>query len=147
MEYAIYKLASESHHSYPIRKGEYMWTSKGRIILDEGLIRRFLKLLERKFQSERLYEFRQGLKRNDGLSMRQEITIAKIEVNSLAEYCKTIGCVQNRVLINSSDYVARIKRTKSEITNPDKLSEPSCHAQLGSLSSRFPHSRLFYNAD
>jgi CRISPR-associated protein Cas1 len=88
VEYAVYKLAiDEPKHGRIIRKEEYAWTREGRIILDDGLIRRFLELLERKFQSERPYKFKHGIKRRDGLSMCQEITIAKIEVHSLAEYC------------------------------------------------------------
>lgn len=87
MEYAVYKIVFRSNHSHPIKKNEYTWTREGRIILDEGLIRRFLELLERKFQSERLYAFKHGLKRTDGLSMCQEITIVKIFVQNLVEFC------------------------------------------------------------
>lgn len=87
VEYSVYKIASESNHNYPIKKNEYAWTREGRIILDEELIRRFLELLERKFQSERLYVFKHGPKRTDGLSMCQELTIAKITVQNLSEFC------------------------------------------------------------
>ena len=88
VEYAVYKLAvEEPTHGRMIRKDEYAWTREGHIILDSGLIRRFLELLERIFQTERLYKFRHGIKRKDGMSMCQEITIAKIGIHSLAEYC------------------------------------------------------------
>ena len=56
-------------------------------MLEDYLIRRFLEILERKFQSERLYKFKQGIKRRDGLSMCQEITIAKIQTTQLVEFC------------------------------------------------------------
>ena len=47
----------------------------------------FLELLERTFQKERRYEYRHGLKTKDGLKFVQEITIAKIAVTNLAEFC------------------------------------------------------------
>lgn len=87
VEYAVYKIASDTNHEHRMRKDEYAWTREGRIILDEGLVKRFLELLERKFQNERPYKFNHGLRRNDGLSMCQEITIAKIYVQGLADYC------------------------------------------------------------
>ena len=98
VEYAVYKIASGTNHEHPIRKEEYAWTREGKVILDEELIRRFLEVLERKFQSERPYKFKHGLKRRDGLSMCQEITIAKITVQQLAEDCKTNNS-SNRVAV------------------------------------------------
>jgi CRISPR-associated protein Cas1 len=44
-------------------------------------------MLERTFQSERRFEFRHGAKTQDGLKNVQEITVAKIMVQNLAEYC------------------------------------------------------------
>ena len=85
VEYSAYKMASDTNHMHPIRKNEYTWTREGRVILDSNLVRRFLELLERKFQSERLYRFKHGIKRKDGMSMCQEITIAKIQTQNLAE--------------------------------------------------------------
>ncbi len=38
-------------------------------------------------QKERRYAFRHGLKTKDGLKSCQEITIAKIAVQNLADYC------------------------------------------------------------
>ena len=87
VEYAVYKIASDSNHNYPISKRDYTWTKVGRIVLEEDLIRRFLELLERKSQSERPYKFKHGIKRRDGLSMCQEITIAKIQTSQLTEFC------------------------------------------------------------
>lgn len=86
-EYAVYKMASNTKHENSIRKDEYAWTREGCIVLDRALVRRFLELLERKFQSERLHSFKHGLKRRDGMSMCQEITIAKIAVQDLGELC------------------------------------------------------------
>ena len=88
VEHAVYKIVvEESNHGRSIKKNEYAWTREGKIILDSGLIQRFLELLERLFQSERLCSFKHGLKRKDGMSMCQEITIVKIHVQSLADYC------------------------------------------------------------
>ena len=87
-EFAVYKIAvEEPKHGRIISKKDYAWTREGKIILDSNLIRRFLELLERIFQNERPYKFRHGLKMNNGMSMCQEITIAKISVLGLAEYC------------------------------------------------------------
>jgi len=92
--YAVYKIASDTNHNHPITKRDYAWTREGRVVLDDDLIRRFLELLERKFQSERPYKFKHGIKRRDGLSMCQEITIAKINVQTLADFCR--GCAQRQ---------------------------------------------------
>jgi CRISPR-associated protein Cas1 len=88
VENAVYKLAvEEPKHGRMIRKDEYAWTREGKIILDSDLIRRFLEMLERIFQRERPYRFKHGLKMKSGLSMCQETTIAKIQVQELADYC------------------------------------------------------------
>ena len=55
--------------------------------MDYSLIKRFLEILERTFQQERRFEFRHGAKTSDGLKNVQEITVAKIMVQNLAEYC------------------------------------------------------------
>lgn len=54
--------------------------------MDYSLIKRFLERLERSFQMERRYDFRHGMKTLDGLKLCQEITIAKIAVQSLADF-------------------------------------------------------------
>jgi hypothetical protein len=98
VEYAVYKLAvEEPKHGRMIRKNEYAWTREGKIILDSGLIRQFLELLERIFQTERLHKFKHGIKRKYGMSMCQEITIAKIAVVNLAEF-STISIVSVSLL-------------------------------------------------
>ncbi len=51
--------------------------------MDSGLIQRFLEVLERKFQSEREFVFKQGRKMKNGMSMCQEITIIKISIQEL----------------------------------------------------------------
>ena len=82
VDYAVYQTQEEG-----IKRKEYAWSREGRVFLDTNLIRRFLVLLSSKFDSERLYKSKQGLKRADGLAMCQEITIAKIDIQNLADYC------------------------------------------------------------
>lgn len=52
-------------------------------MLNDGLIKQFLELLERKFQDERRYAFKHGIHPRDGMSMYQEISIDKITVQKL----------------------------------------------------------------
>ena len=70
-----------------IKRKEYAWSREGKAFLDTNLIRRFVELLSTKFDSERLYKSKHGLKRADGLAMCKEITIAKIDIQNLAKYC------------------------------------------------------------
>nr|AIF08532.1 CRISPR-associated Cas1 family protein (cas1) [uncultured marine thaumarchaeote KM3_31_E07]AIF08604.1 CRISPR-associated Cas1 family protein (cas1) [uncultured marine thaumarchaeote KM3_31_F07] len=82
VDYAVFKTQEQR-----IKKKEYAWSREGKVFLDTNLIRRFLVLLSSKFDSERLYKSKQGLKRADGLAMCKEITIAKIDIQNLADYC------------------------------------------------------------
>ena len=82
VDYTVYQMQERG-----IKKKEYAWSREGRVFLDVNLIRRFLVLLSSKFDSERLYKPKKGLKRADGLAMCKEITIAKIDIQNLAEYC------------------------------------------------------------
>jgi len=70
-----------------ISKKQYAHTRDGNVALEYDLIRKFLELLERAFQSERRYEYRHGAKTQDGLKWVQKITIAKITIQYLTEYC------------------------------------------------------------
>ena len=82
VDYSVFKTQEQG-----IKRKEYAWSREGRVFFDTNLIRRFLELLSTKFDSERLYKSRHGLKRADGLAMCQEMTIAKIDIQNLAEYC------------------------------------------------------------
>jgi CRISPR-associated protein Cas1 len=86
VEYSVYKFANQ-HEGRRIRMKDYAFTREGKVVLDSDLIRRFLEVLERKFLSERPYRFKHGMKTMDGMSMCQEITIAKIYVQNVADYC------------------------------------------------------------
>jgi len=87
VEYSVYKLAITHNKTQLIKKREYTWTREGSVVMDSGLIRRFLEILERTFQTERLYKLKHGVKMKDGMSMCQEITITKIFVNNMIDYC------------------------------------------------------------
>ena len=88
VESTVYQLAIvEPYQGRIIKKSEYAWTREGKIVMDNSLIQRFLQMLERKLKNERLYRYKSGIKRRDGLSMCQELTIAKIAVSNLADFC------------------------------------------------------------
>jgi len=87
VEFSVYKLANSITTNQTIKLKDYAVTREGKVVMDYNLIRRFLELLERTFQKERRYELRPGAKTSDGLKSCQEITIAKITVQNLADYC------------------------------------------------------------
>ncbi len=87
VDYTVYKIANNVNTKQRIYLKDYARTKNGTIVFDYSLIRRFLEMLERTFQQERRYEFRHGAKTQDGLKNVQEITIVKIMVQNLAEYC------------------------------------------------------------
>jgi len=86
VECAVWKI-SEAKSKNRISRKQYSHTREGFVVLEYDLIRKFLELLERTFQKERRYEYRHGAKTRDELKSVQEITIAKIVVTNLAEYC------------------------------------------------------------
>jgi len=84
---SVWKIANHRDSRKRIKLNELANDRNGTIRMNYDLIRRFLELLERNFQKERRYEFRHGSKTQDGLKSVQEITVAKIMVQNLAEYC------------------------------------------------------------
>jgi len=92
VDYSVWKIAISN--SIAPRKRQYAYTKQGKVVMSYELIKNFLELLERTFQKKRRYESRfGGAKTRDGLRSCQEITIAKIAVQNLADYCtgKTIS--------------------------------------------------------
>ena len=87
VDYTVFKIANNKDKNQRIRLDEFTHTREGVIVMEYDLIRKFLELLERTFQQDRRYEFRHGAKTKDGLKNVQEITIAKIMIQNLAEYC------------------------------------------------------------
>jgi len=86
VECAVWKM-SEAKSRNRISKKQYAFTREGKVVLDSELIKRFLEVLERTFQKERKYDYKFGLKTRDGLKSVQEITVAKITVQSIADFC------------------------------------------------------------
>jgi CRISPR-associated protein Cas1 len=86
VDYAVWKL-SDAKSSNRISKKQYAHTRDGTVVLEYNLIRKFLELLERTFQKEKQYDYRHGKKTRNGLKSVQEITIAKIMIQNLAEFC------------------------------------------------------------
>ena len=70
-----------------ISQKQYSHTRDGTIVLEYNLIRKFLETLERVFQKERKYHYKHGAKTTSGLKSIQEITVAKIMIQNLAEFC------------------------------------------------------------
>jgi len=83
---AVWKM-SDAKSRNRISKKQYAYTRKGNVVLEYDLIRNFLELLERNFQRVRRYEYRHGAKTQDGLKSVQEITIAKISIQNLSDFC------------------------------------------------------------
>jgi len=86
VDYSVWKI-SDAKSRNRISKKQYAYTREGIVVLEYDLIRKFLELLERTFQKERRYHYRHGAFTKDGLKSVQEITIAKIMVQNLAEFC------------------------------------------------------------
>ncbi len=86
VDYAVLRLVTQKSR-HRISKKQYSHTRNGHIIFEYDLIRVFLEVLERTFQKERPYKFRHGKQRSNGLMNCQEVTIAKLTVQSLADYC------------------------------------------------------------
>jgi len=87
VDYSVWKLTEAHTKGMRIDKEDYARTREGNIVMDYSLIKRFLELLERSFKKERRYDFKHGMKTSDGLKLCQEITISKIAVTNLADFC------------------------------------------------------------
>jgi len=86
VDYSVWKIANNQDKRRRIKLKEFVFTKNGSIVLDDSLIKRFLERLERTFQMEREYKFNSGRKMKNGMSMCQEITIAKIFVQDLINF-------------------------------------------------------------
>ena len=87
VDYSVWKLTEAHTKGLRIDRNSFGRTREGNIVMDYSLIKRFLERLERTFQQERKYYFKHGMKTCDGLKNVQEITIAKIAVTNLADFC------------------------------------------------------------
>jgi len=87
VDYSVFQIANHKDSRKRIKLKEFAHTSEGNVVLEYDLVRRFLEMLERNFQKERKHEFRYKAKKNDRLKSFQEITIAKIIIQNLSEFC------------------------------------------------------------
>ena len=86
VDWAVYSLCHEKNTVYP-KLNEIAHNRDGLVVMEYNLIGRFLEKLYRIFRRTRKYDYKFGLKTSDGLKSVQEITVAKIMVQNLAEYC------------------------------------------------------------
>ncbi len=89
VDYSVWLIANNTSHNHRIKLKEYAHTREGNVVIEYSLIKRFLELLERQFSQERKYDFRHGKKTESGLKSVQEITIVKIQIQNLIDYCTT----------------------------------------------------------
>ncbi len=87
VDYTVFQIANHNDSRKRIKLKEFVHTTEGKVVLDYDLVRRFLEMLERNFQKKRRCNYKFGLKTKDGLKSVQEITIAKMTVTNLVEYC------------------------------------------------------------
>ncbi|WP_246282111.1 CRISPR-associated endonuclease Cas1 [Nitrosopumilus ureiphilus] len=87
VDYTVFQIANNSSKRHRIKLKEFVHTREGNVVMDGSLIRRFLEILDRQIRQERKYDFRHGKKTEDGLKSVQEITIVKIMIQRLAEFC------------------------------------------------------------
>ena len=88
VEKTVYRLGNAKNKKLQIKKEHYTKHAKsGMVILDTELVKKFLEMLEVDFRKTREYERRNGMKKENGLSNCAEITIAKITVQKLVDFC------------------------------------------------------------
>ncbi|MCA9827120.1 MAG: CRISPR-associated endonuclease Cas1 [Nitrosopumilus sp.] len=89
---SVFSIANHKDSRRQIKLKEYSNTRNGNVVMEYALIKRFLEMLERQFRCERKYEFKHGKKTVEGLKSVQEITIVKIFIQDLIDFC---GCKNN----------------------------------------------------
>lgn len=87
VECAVWKI-SEAKSKHRISKKQYSHTREGHVILEYDLIRVFLEMLERTFQSKREIKYKFGQSKSNGLNNCEEITTCKIYIQQLLENLK-----------------------------------------------------------
>ena len=87
VDYSVFQITNHKDSRRRIKFKEYSHTKDGNVVIEYHLIRRFLEMLERQFQKERKYDFKHGKKTKDGLKSVQEITVIKIIIQNLIEFC------------------------------------------------------------
>ena len=88
VEKTVYRLGTAKNKKLQIKKNQYIkHSSSGMVLLDTELIKKFLEMLEVDFRKTREYERKNGLRKENGMSNCSEITIAKISIQNLSDFC------------------------------------------------------------
>jgi CRISP-associated protein Cas1 len=88
VEKTVYRLGNAKNKKLQIKKEHYTKHAKsGMVLLDTELVKKFLEMLEVDFRKTREYDRRNGMKKENGLSNCSEITIAKITIQNLSNFC------------------------------------------------------------
>ena len=88
VEKTVYRLGTAKNKKLQIKKSHYIKHAKsGMVLLDTELIQKFLEMLEVDFRKTRQYQRKNGLKKANGLANCSEITIAKISIENLSDFC------------------------------------------------------------
>ncbi len=88
VEKTVYRLGNAKNKKLQIQKKHYYkHDSSGMVLLDTELVQKFLEMLEVDFRKTREYVRRNGMKKENGLSNCSEITIAKISIQNLSDFC------------------------------------------------------------
>lgn len=88
VEKTVYRLGNAKNKKLQIKKTDYHKHNKsGMVLLDTELVKKFLEMLEVDFRKTREYVRRNGMKKENGLSNCSEITIVKISVQNLSNFC------------------------------------------------------------
>ncbi len=88
VEKTVYRLGTAKNKKLQIKKSHYIkHNSSGMVLLDTELIQKLLEMLEVDFRKTRQYQRKNGLKKENGLSNCSEITIAKISIENLSDFC------------------------------------------------------------
>jgi len=88
VEKTVYRLGNAKNKKLQIKKEHYTKHAKsGMVLLDTELVKKFLEMLEVDFRKTREYDRRNGMKKENGLANCSEITIAKISIQNLSDFC------------------------------------------------------------
>jgi len=88
VEKTVYRLGNAKNKKLQIQKKHYIkHTKSGMVLLDTELVQKFLEMLEVDFRKTREYARKNGMKKENGLSNCSEITIVKISVQNLSDFC------------------------------------------------------------
>ncbi|MEX0861589.1 CRISPR-associated endonuclease Cas1 [Nitrosopumilus sp.] len=88
VEKTVYRLGNAKNKKLQIKKTDYIKHDKsGMVLLDTELVKKFLEMLEVDFRKTREYDRKNGMKKENGLSNCAEITIVKIVIQNLSDFC------------------------------------------------------------